>query len=155
MQQTGGWGLLRVCALGPRRPSSTDTRHLWEGGCWGKASEKKKTVARRERERGRERLKERGEEGEWEACWCHICTKPIPATMVTWLLSPDVLAPLCLPQADTLQPTAYLLYKVLHKLKHYFTEVFFQNWNLWFNLLYSQREINTKYLDPKGRTNTA
>lgn len=110
-----GMGVLSVCTLGHQRPSSSDTRHLWEGGCWGKAKEKKKQSVT-ERERQRKTGRERGGGREWEACWCHICTKPIPATMVTWHLSPDALVPLSLPWADTLKPNAYMLYKVSHSI---------------------------------------
>lgn len=59
------------------------------GGCWGKAKEKKSRAVQRGRERQRMTGRERGGGREWEARWCHICTKPIPEAIVTWPLSPD------------------------------------------------------------------
>lgn len=148
----GGSGVGRgvvLSTLGPGRLSSTNTHHLQEGGCWGKAKEERKKkkesrAVQRERERVRQREAEsdweRGGGGrEWEARWCHICTKPIPETAVTWLLSPGALSASWLAWSErTTVKYTHILHKLSQKIKSDVTKIF----SLRFEIIFSFDKIN-------------
>lgn len=104
-QPVGGSGVPLCVHVRPQTPEQhRHTPSLRGGGCWGEAKERKKAEQKlRGKERQRMTGRERGGGREWEACWCHICTKPIPETIVTWPPSPDALStsPLALSRHTT------------------------------------------------------
>lgn len=117
-----GMGVLSVCTLGPGRPSSTDTRHLWEGGMLRKGKGEKSRAAQREREaeRGGEWLGERGEEegsGRLADVTSALNQSLKPRSHGCCPLMP--LALLDLPQAATPQSNTC----ILHKLPQYITAI--------------------------------